>query len=48
MSRSEPAKDGVVVGLSDYEQRVLASWTDTHKKSALMLFILLALRRVRA
>lgn len=31
--------------LSDYEHTVLASWTDTHKKSALMLFILLALVR---
>ncbi|MBZ2197308.1 helix-turn-helix transcriptional regulator [Occultella gossypii] len=29
--------------LTDYESHVLASWTDTHKKSALMLLILLAL-----
>lgn len=32
-------------GLSDYEQRILSSWSDTHKKSALMLFVLLALTR---
>jgi DNA-binding PadR family transcriptional regulator len=39
MSRSEPTADE----LSDYERKVLAAWTDTHKKSTLMLFILLAL-----
>ncbi|MFF1252644.1 PadR family transcriptional regulator [Pseudarthrobacter sp. NPDC058329] len=43
MSRSEPAAAGPDVELSDYERKVLAAWTDTHKKSALMLFILLAL-----
>jgi DNA-binding PadR family transcriptional regulator len=43
LSSPEPAKDGTVVELSEYERRVLASWTDTHKKSTLMLFILLAL-----
>lgn len=34
-----------VDGLSDYERQVLSSWSDTHKKSSLMLFILLALTR---
>lgn len=34
---------GTALGLSDYEQKVLTAWTDMHKKSALMLFILLAL-----
>jgi DNA-binding PadR family transcriptional regulator len=43
LSSPDPAKDGTVVELSEYERRVLASWTDTHKKSTLMLFILLAL-----
>lgn len=43
MSRSEPAAAGPALGLSDYERKVLAAWTDTHKKSTLMLFILLAL-----
>jgi DNA-binding PadR family transcriptional regulator len=43
MSRSEPAAVGPDLELSDYESKVLAAWTDTHKKSALMLFILLAL-----
>lgn len=42
MSKSEPA-GGPDLELSDYERKVLASWTDTHKKSTLMLFILLAL-----
>lgn len=31
--------------LSEYERQVLYSWSDTHKKSALMLFVLLALSR---
>lgn len=43
MSRSEPAAAGPDPELSDYERKVLAAWTDTHKKSTLMLFILLAL-----
>lgn len=43
MSRSEPAAAGPDLELSDYERKVLAAWTDTHKKSTLMLFILLAL-----
>jgi DNA-binding PadR family transcriptional regulator len=43
MSRSEPTAVGPDIELSDYERRVLAAWTDTHKKSTLMLFILLAL-----
>lgn len=29
--------------LSAYERQVLSSWSDTHKKSTLMLFVLLAL-----
>ena len=41
MSPSETALDPGE--LSAYEQQVLASWSDTHKKSALMLFVLLAL-----
>lgn len=43
MLRSEPAADGPNLELSDYERKVLAAWTETHKKSTLMLFILLAL-----
>jgi DNA-binding PadR family transcriptional regulator len=43
MSRSEPAAAGPSSELSEYESKVLAAWTDTHKKSTLMLFILLAL-----
>jgi hypothetical protein len=43
MARSEPAAVGPGPELSDYERKVLAAWTDTHKKSTLMLFILLAL-----
>ncbi|WP_181037506.1 PadR family transcriptional regulator [Arthrobacter sp. ZGTC412] len=43
MSRSEPAPAGPDLELTDYERRVLAAWTETHKKSTLMLFILLAL-----
>lgn len=44
MSKSEPAAAaGPDFELSDYERKVLAAWTDTHKKSTLMLFILLAL-----
>jgi DNA-binding PadR family transcriptional regulator len=46
MSTSEPAAEaavGAASELSDYERKVLAAWTDTHKKSTLMLFILLAL-----
>lgn len=46
MSRSEsPTGRGADGELSAYERTVLASWTDTHKKSALMLFILLSLTR---
>ena len=43
MSRSEPTAAGPDLELSDYERKVLAAWTDIHKKSTLMLFILLAL-----
>ncbi|WP_181037590.1 PadR family transcriptional regulator [Arthrobacter sp. ZGTC412] len=43
MSKSDPAGVGPDLELSDYERNVLAAWTDTHKKSTLMLFILLAL-----
>lgn len=43
MSRSEPTAVEHGLELSDYERKVLAAWTDTHKKSTLMLFILLAL-----
>lgn len=32
-------------GLSEYERQILSSWSDTHKKSTLMLFVLLALSR---
>ncbi|MUK00903.1 hypothetical protein GM708_02530 [Vibrio cholerae] len=46
MSMSKPERVAEAVGpdvaLSDYERKVLAAWTDTHKKSTLMLFILLA------
>jgi DNA-binding PadR family transcriptional regulator len=42
MLRSEPAGPGPDLELTDYERKVLAAWTDTHKKSTLMLFILLA------
>lgn len=46
MRRSDAPSGRVVdVGLSDYEHEVLTSWTDIHKKSALTLFILLALVR---
>jgi DNA-binding PadR family transcriptional regulator len=46
MSRSEPPGGRhAEVELSHYERTVLTSWTETHKKSALMLFILLALTR---
>ncbi|SDQ24268.1 PadR family transcriptional regulator [Actinopolyspora saharensis] len=43
MSLSEDARH--VDRLSDYERQVLSSWSDTHKKSTLMLFVLLALTR---
>ena len=43
MSKSEPAGVGPDLELADYERKVLSAWTDTHKKSTLMLFILLAL-----
>jgi DNA-binding PadR family transcriptional regulator len=43
MSRSEPAAAGAELELTDYERKVLGAWTETHKKSTLMLFILLAL-----
>ncbi|WP_247826766.1 PadR family transcriptional regulator [Arthrobacter antioxidans] len=42
MSKSEPPVEPDLE-LSDYEGKVLVAWTDTHKKSTLMLFILLAL-----
>jgi DNA-binding PadR family transcriptional regulator len=42
MSKSEATGPGPDTELTDYERKVLAAWTDTHKKSTLMLFILLA------
>lgn len=41
MSSSESASPGA--GLSPYEHQVLSSWSETHKKSTLVLLVLLAL-----
>lgn len=46
MSRSDPGRS--VEHLSDYEQQILSSWSDTHKKGTLMLLVLLALTRAVA